>query len=79
MKRRLLLLLTFVVALSACGKSEKARQQLARLNVDYTESIHLTRELNIGEKTVARHPGEAMMVSCAPDHVFYFERATVCH
>src|SRR5918993_903032 len=38
MRRRLILLLTFAIALSACGKSEKAQQELARLGIDYTET-----------------------------------------
>lgn len=38
MNRRRLLLIIFVIALSGCGKGQKAREELARLNVEYTES-----------------------------------------
>ena len=54
MKRRLLFLLTLVIVLAGCGKSEKARQELARLNVDYTEAnfIDNARE---GNAEVVKH------------------------
>lgn len=38
MRGRLILLLIITTALTGCGKSEKAIQELARLNVDYSES-----------------------------------------
>src|SRR5687768_9037311 len=54
MKRRLLLLLTFVIVLPGCGSSDKARQELARLNVDYNETnfIENARE---GNAEVVKH------------------------
>jgi len=38
MRRPLLILLTLIGVLTGCGKSEKALQELARSNVEYTET-----------------------------------------
>lgn len=37
MQRRVILLLTFALALSACGRSEKAQQELARRGINFNE------------------------------------------
>ena len=36
--RRPLLLLFIALALTACGRSDKARQELAQMNIEYAES-----------------------------------------
>ena len=38
MQRRLLLLLIFAIALSACGRGEKAQQELASQGIEYNET-----------------------------------------
>ena len=39
--RRLLLLLTIAITLAGCGNSDKARQELAQLNLEYSESTFI--------------------------------------
>ena len=48
MRRRLLFLLTFANVLSACGRGEKAQQELARQGIEYSETkfIESAREGN---------------------------------
>ena len=41
MRRPLLILLTLLGVFTACGRSEKALQELGRMNVEYTETNFL--------------------------------------
>src|SRR5262245_952600 len=60
MKRLLLLSLILVILLNGCGKSEKARQGLANLNVEYSESAFIDNARE-GNADVVKHFLEAGM------------------
>src|ERR1700752_2118451 len=60
MNRRQLLLLTFVIVLAGCGRANQARQELVRLNVDYTESSFIENARQ-GNADVVKHFLEAGM------------------
>src|SRR6185503_14640879 len=53
MQRRLVFLLTFAIALSACGRAEKAQQELAGQGIDYNETkfLEAARDGNADVKT----------------------------
>src|ERR1044071_4175709 len=54
MNRFLSLLLTLLIVLAGCGKTDQARQELARLNVDYTESNFIENARD-GNADVVKH------------------------
>ena len=58
MHRPLLLLLTLALTLTACGGSDKARQELAQMNIEYAESsfIDQSRDGNAAARTCKADP-----------------------
>lgn len=46
MQRRLILLLTIAIAVTACSKNDKALQELAQLGIDYTETSFIENARN---------------------------------